>query len=266
MISDVFTILWVFSPSETSFWTVRKTTHDMTGDRIPPKPTCHFTILWSNSPKWRKEGGQKNAGSFLKALPAIFSSRNTEGEFLVAPKNYQQLNEPLPGVFPGSAIFRNNSGTSVLKSKEMLWGYALIWCFVPCDLQLFQLSAHGRLPWQADSTGLCRQSRGFRKICKKIDKKCQDRCVFFKFPVGKNTFFVASIGGFGDLGIWIFGQFLGMGHVEGILRRIHEFSALFRDHFISHTKQFKEYEMIMMLFLNSVLVRPAFCGGCPLVF
>ena len=209
MISDVFTILWVFSPSETSFWTVWKTTHDMTGDRIPPKPPCYFTILWS--------------GSFPKAFPAIFkifSSRNTEGEFLVAPKNYQQLNEPLPGVFPGSAIFRNNSGTSVLKSKEMLWGYALIWCFVPCDLQLFQLSAHGRLPWQADSTGLCRQSRGFRKICKKIDKKCQDRCVFFKFPVGKkHVFRTASIGGFGDLGIWIFGQFLGMGHVEGKLFR-----------------------------------------------
>lgn len=173
IISDVFIILWnfVWNRLKDHAW------HD--GWPNSPQTTLLFHDFVIKFTQMKKGSGQKNAGSFLKVFPAIFSSCNTEGEFLVAPKNYQQLNEPLQGVFPGSAIFRNNSGTSVLKSKEMLWRYALIWCFVPCDLQFFQLSAHSRLPWQADSTGLCRQSRGFRKICKKIDKKCQDRCVFF---------------------------------------------------------------------------------------
>lgn len=51
-------------------------------------------------------------------------------------------------------------------------------------------------------------------------------------------FFVADCG-FGDLGLNLL--IPRNGKVEGILRRIHEFSALFRDRFISHTKQFKEY-------------------------
>ena len=213
---------------------------------------------WPNSPQtnllfhdfvikftqMKKGSGQKNAGSFLKAFSAIFSSCNTEGEFLVAPKNYQQLNEPLPGVFPGSAIFRNNSGTSILKRMQRCFG-DMHWFDVlsPATFNFFNyrptVVSHDKQTRPAYVGNL----EAFERFVKRSTRNVKTGAFFFKFPVGKkNVFRTASIGGFGDLGTWNLRSIPRNGKSlrESFSGGIHEFSALFRDRFISHTKQFRE--------------------------